>query len=58
MSKGIQVSQGWAALLGRLLGMSCPPIKRHTWRFGKMRNKPCWCGSGVKFKKCCLREME
>tara|TARA_Y100000034_G_C6809529_1_gene363729 strand:+ start:380 stop:604 length:225 start_codon:yes stop_codon:yes gene_type:complete len=21
---------------------------------GTYRNKPCWCGSGKKFKKCCI----
>lgn len=25
------------------------PVKRKNW----MRNKPCVCGSGKKFKKCC-----
>jgi len=28
------------------------PLGRNT-RKGNMRNKPCVCGSGVKFKRCC-----
>lgn len=24
-------------------------------REGKIRNEPCKCGSGLKYKKCCLR---
>lgn len=28
------------------------PMKKKA-RLGTMRNKPCVCGSGIKFKKCC-----
>jgi len=30
------------------------PIIRETPKVG--RNAPCWCGSGKKYKKCCLKE--
>ena len=33
-----------------------PTIRRQTPRLG--RNEPCHCGSGKKYKKCCLRKDE
>lgn len=41
-SRFIQQDGRWFYLDGRIL----PPVK---WP----RNDPCWCGSGIKFKKCC-----
>lgn len=32
-----------------------PAAKQLHLSRGSMRNKPCPCGSGVKFKKCCMR---
>ena len=32
------------------------PIKRKTPKIG--RNQPCPCGSGLKYKKCCLNKEE
>jgi len=29
------------------------PYRRTGFREGKMRNKLCPCGSGIKYKKCC-----
>lgn len=34
------------SFLDRLLGR--PPEEAHALK----RNQPCWCGSGVKYKKC------
>lgn len=28
------------------------PFERSTLRYGPLRNAPCFCGSGRKFKKC------
>jgi hypothetical protein len=33
-----------------------PALLKKTGKTGKMRNKPCPCGSGRKFKKCCLNK--
>ncbi len=49
-----QISQGWAELFGRLLHVPVRPIKRRLPRLSLWRNKPCFCGSGKKFKKCCI----
>lgn len=34
------------------------PKEGRAWNplSGYPRNEPCWCGSGKKFKKCCLNE--
>ncbi|MCK4224522.1 MAG: SEC-C domain-containing protein [candidate division Zixibacteria bacterium] len=37
-------------LLGKLLHRQPPKSAMHLGR-----NKPCWCGSGKKYKKCCGR---
>lgn len=33
---------------------SRPAVVRRPSKPGKLRNKPCPCGSGIKFKKCCM----
>lgn len=39
----------------RIAGVTMPITRRRT-RWG--RNWPCLCGSGKKYKKCCLSELE
>jgi uncharacterized protein YecA (UPF0149 family) len=36
----------------KLVARTPHTIRRTGRRRGKMRNKPCWCGSGWKYKKC------
>lgn len=48
------ISQGWAALFDRLFHIPVRPIHRRLPRLSLWRNKPCFCGSGKKFKKCCI----
>jgi len=33
-------------------------MKLLSWRFNKMANYPCICGSGKKFKRCCREKYE
>ena len=43
---------------GRFQQMELPPTKKQMLRQPPRitRNEPCPCGSGLKFKKCCLRD--
>ena len=36
--------------------MAIPPTPKQEIRKRVSRNDPCPCGSGAKFKKCCLRD--
>ena len=40
----------WRFIDGRIIGPE--PIRREEPRIG--RNDPCPCGSGLKYKKCCM----
>lgn len=40
--------------LGHFVEMQVPPTARQLKRGKVGRNDPCPCGSGMKFKKCCL----
>lgn len=31
-------------------------IERHFKQTGRTRNSPCLCGSGIKIKKCCMKD--
>lgn len=44
---------------GRAIPMTLPPTQRQMARRPRKvgRNEPCPCGSGRKFKKCCLAEV-
>lgn len=44
-----------AALQTAYRPMVIPPTPKQTLRRRISRNDPCPCGSGKKFKKCCLR---
>jgi len=45
---------GTAECIGMLVPPTVKQLRRDPARVG--RNEPCPCGSGKKFKKCCLRK--